>query len=75
MRVTYNKKDNLQEELKYIIINTYPIIFKGWDGKIIVDLIQAKYGVVYTRAGVYALLKSLGITYIQWLELKKDFNI
>jgi len=52
-----------KEELKKIIINSYPIVFKGWDGKIIVDLIQSKYGVTYTRAGVYALLKSLGITH------------
>jgi transposase len=52
-----------KEELKYIITNTYPIVFKGWDGKIIVDLIQSKYGVIYTRAGVYALMKSIGITH------------
>ena len=52
-----------KEELKYIITNTYPIIYKGWDGWIIVDLIETKYGVTYTRAGVYALLKSLGITH------------
>jgi len=52
-----------KEELKYIIINTHPIVFKGWDGKIIVDLIKSNYGVIYTRAGVYALLKSLGITH------------
>ncbi len=52
-----------KEELKYIIINTYPTVFKGWDGKIIVDLIQSKYGVTYTRAGVYALMKSLNITH------------
>ena len=52
-----------KEELKYIITNTYPIIYKGWDGWIIVDLIQTKYGVTYTRGGVYALLKSFGITH------------
>ena len=52
-----------KEELKHIIINTYPIIFKGWDGKIIVDLIKGKYGVTYTRNGVYALMKSLNITH------------
>ncbi len=50
-------------ELKYIITNTYPIIYKGWDGWIIVDFIKSKYGVTYTRAGVYALMKSLGITH------------
>ena len=54
---------NNKEELKNIILNTYPIIYKGWDGWITVDLIETKYGVTYTRAGVYALLKSLGITH------------
>ena len=29
-----------KEELKNIIINTYPITYKGWDGWIIVDLIN-----------------------------------
>lgn len=52
-----------KEELKYIILNTYPIIYKGWDGWIIVDLIKTKYNVTYTRGGVYALMKSLGITH------------
>jgi len=52
-----------KEELKSIITNTYPIVFKGWDGKIIVDLILSKYGITYTRAGVYALMKSLDITH------------
>jgi transposase len=56
-----NQKD--KEDLKHIITNTYPIIYKGWDGWIIVDLIKTKYGVTYTRGGVYALLKSLGITH------------
>ena len=52
-----------KEELKYIITNSYPLIYKGWDGWIIVDLIKAKYGVTYTRGGVYALMKSLDITH------------
>jgi len=52
-----------KEELKHIITNTYPIVYKGWDGKIIVDLIKTKYDVIYTRTGVYALMKSLGITH------------
>jgi transposase len=52
-----------KEELKQIITKTYPIVYKGWDGWIIVDLIKTKYGVTYTRGGVYALLKSLGITH------------
>lgn len=52
-----------KKELKHIITNSYPIIYKGWDGKIIVDLIQSRYGVTYTRGGVYALLKSLKLTH------------
>ncbi len=52
-----------KEELKHIITNSYPLIYKGWDGWIIVDLIKAKYGVTYTRGGVYALMKSLDITH------------
>jgi transposase len=55
--------NNEKEELKYIITNSYPVVFKGWDGKIIVDLIQSKYDITYTRAGIYALLKSLRITH------------
>ena len=55
--------NNNKQELKNIIINTYPIVYKGWVGKIIVDLIKTKYDVTYTRTGVYALMKSLGITH------------
>ena len=36
-----------KEELGYIIENSYPIQAKGWDGKIIMDLIEHKYGVKY----------------------------
>ena len=35
-------KPEQKEELKHIIENTYPIIFKGWDGKIIVELIRVQ---------------------------------
>lgn len=52
-----------KEELKFIIQNSCPVRNKGWDGKIVVDLIQFHYKVSYTREGVYALLKSLNITY------------
>jgi transposase len=55
--------DDEKKELKHIILNTYPIVYKGWDGWIIVDLIKTKYGVTYTRGGVYALMKSLNITH------------
>jgi len=52
-----------REELAYIINNSYPINAKGWDGKIIVDLIEHKYGVLYSRESVYHILKKLNISY------------
>jgi transposase len=52
-----------KEELKYIIINIYPIIYKGWNGKIISGLIKVKYNVTYSLSAVYQLMKKLGITY------------
>ncbi len=52
-----------REELAYIINNTYPINAKGWDGKIIVDLIKCKYGVEYHRESVYHILRKLNISY------------
>jgi len=51
-----------KKELKEIILKSSPTSHKGWNGWTIVDLIQTKYGVRYTRGGVYALMKSLGIT-------------
>jgi len=51
-----------KKELKEIILKSSPTEDKGWNGWTIVDLIQTKYGVTYTRGGVYALMKSLGIT-------------
>jgi transposase len=52
-----------REELAYIINNSYPINAKGWNGKIIVDLIEHKYGVLYSRESVYHILKKLNISY------------
>ena len=52
-----------REELSYIINNSYPINAKGWDGKIIVDLIEYKYGVHYHRESVYHILRKLNISY------------
>ena len=52
-----------REEIGYIVKNSYPINAKGWDGKIIVDLIEHKYGVKYSRDSVYYLLKKLNISY------------
>lgn len=52
-----------REEIGYIVKNSYPINAKGWDGKIIVDLIEYKYGVKYSRDSVYYMLKKLNISY------------
>lgn len=52
-----------REELAHIINNSYPINAKGWDGKIIVDLIEHRYGVSYHRESVYHILKKLNISY------------
>ena len=55
--------DEQKEELKYIIENTYPIEAKGWDGKIILELIKERYKVIYKIDAIYWVLKQLGITY------------
>jgi len=52
-----------REEIGYIVKNSYPINAKGWDGRILVDLIEHKYGVKYSRDSVYYLLKKLNISY------------
>jgi len=52
-----------KEELGYIIENSYPIQAKGWDAKIIIDLIEDKYGVKYKRSAIYYILKNLNISY------------
>lgn len=52
-----------REELGNIIKNSHPINAKGWDGKIIVDLINSKYGVLYSRESVYHILRKLNISY------------
>jgi transposase len=52
-----------RQELGYIINNTCPINAKGWDGNIIVELIEHKYGVKYSRESVYHILRKLNITY------------
>jgi transposase len=52
-----------KEELGYIIENSYPIQAKGWNGKIIIDLIEHKYGVKYKTSTVYSILNKLNISY------------
>ena len=52
-----------KEELGYIVRNTYPLNAKGWDGKIIVNLVEHKYKVKYSRNSIYRILKELNISY------------
>ena len=52
-----------KEEIGYIINHSYPINAKGWDGKIIVDLIECRYGLKVSRESVYYMLKQLNISY------------
>ena len=55
--------DEQMQELKRIIITTHPVYAKGWDGDIIVDLIQHHFKVKYSRNGVYYVLKRLKLTH------------
>jgi len=52
-----------KEELGYIVKNSCPINSKGWDGKIIVDLVEHKYKIKYSRNTIYRILKELNISY------------
>ena len=52
-----------REEIGYIVRNSYPVNAKGWDAKIIVDLVEYKYGVKYSRDSIYYMLKKLNISY------------
>ena len=66
-----DRKSLLSQEkrasLKTLITTTQPMehdyAHKGWDGKIIRDLISKKYQVEYTVHGVYKLLERLNITH------------
>ena len=51
------------EKLKRIITSSYPVYAKGWDGHIIVDLIEYHFDVKYSRNGVYGVLKRLNLTH------------
>jgi len=52
-----------KKELGHIIKNSCPINAKGWDGKIIVEMIEYKYGLRYSRGTIYRILKEQNITY------------
>jgi len=51
------------QELKRIITTGYPVYAKGWDGHIIVDLIEYHFNVTYPRNSVYNILKRLNLTH------------
>ncbi len=51
------------QELKRIITSSYPVYAKGWDGHIVVDLIEYHFNVKYSRNGVYGVLKRLNLTH------------
>ena len=59
---SYLNKEQMQE-LKRIITQTQPVYAKGWDGHLIVDLIEHHFQIKYTsRNSVYKLLKRLNLT-------------
>lgn len=51
------------QKLKRIITSSYPVYAKGWDGHIVVDLIEYHFDVKYSRNGVYGVLKRLNLTH------------
>jgi transposase len=59
---SYLDQEQMQE-LKRIITTSHPVYAKGWNGHIIVDLIQYHFKVKYTREGVYSILKRLNLTH------------
>ena len=59
---SYLDEEQMQD-LKSIITNSHPVYAKGWDGNIIVDLIEYHFNKKYTREGVYCVLKRLNLTH------------
>jgi transposase len=59
---SYLNQEQLQE-LKRIITTSHPVYAKGWDGNIVVDLIEYHFEEKYTREGVYSVLKRLNLTH------------
>ncbi|MDQ7045247.1 MAG: winged helix-turn-helix domain-containing protein [Sulfurimonas sp.] len=55
--------DEQMKKLKSIITNSHPVYAKGWDGNIIVDLIEYHFDKKYIREGVYSVLKRLNLTH------------
>lgn len=51
------------QELKRIITTSCPVYAKGWDGRIISDLIEYHFNVKYPRNSVYSVLKRLNLTH------------
>jgi len=59
---SYLDQEQMQE-LKRLITVSHPVYAKGWDGHIIVDLIEYHFDKKYTRGGVYGILKRLNLTH------------
>lgn len=59
---SYLNQEQMQE-LKRIITTSNPVYAKGWDGHIIVDLIQYHFNVKYPRNSIYSVLKRLNLTH------------
>jgi len=55
--------DEQMKKLKSIITNSHPVYAKGWDGNIIVDLVEYHFAKKYTREGIYNVLKRLNLTH------------
>ena len=55
--------DAQMQELKNIITSSYPVYAKGWNGDIIVDVIEYHFNVKYHRNSIYPMLKRLNITH------------
>jgi transposase len=59
---SYLNQEQMQK-LKRIITMSHPVYAKGWDGNIVVDLIEYHFKKKYTREGVYNVLKRLNLTH------------
>jgi len=62
-----DRKSKLSKEYKkeigYIVKNSTPMNAKGWDGKIIVEVIKERYGISCSRGTAYRILKEQNISY------------
>lgn len=56
-----------KEELKTVLTNNIPEDFgyntATWNGPILIDFIKKRFGIVYKKAQIYNILRSLGFTF------------